>query len=314
MPLFVPAKSSKISRDEVHSILSSKYQNSWFDPYVDVGAGAEHSPYRWNGLTWTSSSGNSYLNERVIGTQATAWHFVAVVNPTAFPPMRALLYFGVDDHTWSPKVPLFGGATNVDISYDDKNCSSRLACRQENLLPGSIMEFDWNSAFWVNTAVAKSVYSEMDRAASIVEAARCSFEDYLSPLVESATEKASALFSAGKYDSGVDTLTDLAVRTSKEATKRWKLLWQQLLVTNADGCIATSNPDQLLCGCTKTSAKFSTAWLDKVVADTGDHYAVPVQCSGYIDPDGHCQEDLKSVYQRNVEKSISKFDVKGVVH
>ncbi len=314
MPLFVPAKISKISRDEIHSILSSKYQNSWFDPNVDVGAGAEHSPYRWNGLTWTSSSGNSYLNERVIGTQATAWHFVAVVNPTAYPPMRALLYFGVDDHTWSPKVPLFGGANNVDISYDDKNCSSRLACRQENVLPGSIMEFDWNSAYWVNTAVAKSVYSEMDRAASIVEAARCEFEDYLAPLVEKTTEKASALFTAGKYDSGVDALTDLAVRTSKEATRRWRLLWQQLLVTNADGCVATSNPDQLLCGCTKTSAKFSTAWLDKVVADTGDHYAVPVQCNGYIDADGHCQEDLKSIYQRNVEKSISKFDINGVIH
>ena len=72
MPLFVRAKPSKISRNEVHTMLSSRFEGSWFDPSLDVGAGAEHSPYRWNGLTWTSSSGTQYLNERVIGTQSSA--------------------------------------------------------------------------------------------------------------------------------------------------------------------------------------------------------------------------------------------------
>ena len=67
MPLFVRAKPSGISRNEVHTILSSKFENSWFDPAVDVGGGAEHSPYRWNGLTWTASDGQQYLNERIVG-------------------------------------------------------------------------------------------------------------------------------------------------------------------------------------------------------------------------------------------------------
>ena len=29
------------------------------------------------------------------------------------------------------------------------------------------------------------------------------------------------------------------------------------------------NPDNLLCGCTKTTAAFTTEWGDKVIADTG---------------------------------------------
>jgi dipeptidase len=111
MPLFVKAKSSKISRDEVHSMLSSRFESSWFDTSLDgkvmlfykfqicifnsnhiiqVGAGAEHNSNRWNGLTWSLADGTQYLNERVVGTQATAWHFVAVVNPKLPPPMRAL--------------------------------------------------------------------------------------------------------------------------------------------------------------------------------------------------------------------------------
>ena len=61
-------------------------------------------------------------------------------------------------------------------------------------------------------------------------------------------------------------------------------LWQQLMVTNADGYVATVDEDNLLCGCTKTAAVFSDDWKYKVIADTGDHYKLPTDCSGYIDP------------------------------
>ena len=239
MPLFVKAKQDKVTRGDVHAMLSSRYEGSWFDTTLDVGAGAENSPYRWNGLTWSSANGTQYLNERIVGTQATAWHFVAVVNPNLPPAMRALSYFGVDDHAWSPKVPLFGGAVAVHRSYDDGNCSARLACRQNLELPGYMMEFDWNAAFWVNTAVAQLVYGTKNRAAPLVAQARCDFENYLSPLVEATYKTAGAFFEAGDADAGVAALTSLALKTTEEATKRWTKLWQNLLVTNADGYVAT---------------------------------------------------------------------------
>lgn len=239
MPLFVRAKPDKVTREEVHVMLSSRFEGSWFDPSVDVGAGAEHNPYRWNGLTWSTADGTQYLNERVVGTQSTAWHFVAVVNPNLPPAMRALLYFGVDDHAWSPKIPLYGGAVAVHRSYDDGNCSARLACRQGLGLPGYMMSFDWDAAFWVNTAVAKMVYAEKDRAESVVAQARCAFEKYLAPLVASVTEEAVSLFESGNADKATALLTSLAMDTSEEATKQWTLLWQRLMVTNADGYTAT---------------------------------------------------------------------------
>ena len=52
MPLFVKPK-KKLTRQDVHAMLSSHYEGSWLDPSSDVGAGAEHSPYRFNGLSWT---------------------------------------------------------------------------------------------------------------------------------------------------------------------------------------------------------------------------------------------------------------------
>jgi len=41
-------------------------------------------------------------------------------------------------------VPLYGGASAVHRSYDDANCSARLACRVANGLPGSMMAFSWD--------------------------------------------------------------------------------------------------------------------------------------------------------------------------
>ena len=113
----------------MHSLLSLHYEDSWLSPYADVGAGAEHSPYRWNGLTWeyegktcvdemwgdvgrymgrcgetppprhTSICAPRYVNERVVGTQYTAWHWVAQLRRGVPKPMGALQWWGADDQT-----------------------------------------------------------------------------------------------------------------------------------------------------------------------------------------------------------------------
>ena len=78
--------------------------------------------------------------------------------------------------------------------------------------------------------------------------------------------------------------------------------------------INAENPNNLLCGCTKTAPVYSSAWTTKVITDTGDHYLFPVPCSGYIDADGHCHEnEMNSLYAKNVAKSIPKLQVRGVV-
>lgn len=320
MPLFVKAKEGGVSRAEAHDMMSSTFQGSWFDPSLDVSAGPEHSPYRWNGLSWTSSTGDSFVNERVVGTQATAWHYVAVVNPKEPAPMRALSWFGVDDHAYAPKVPLFGGAIAVHRSYDDGNCSARVACRQELELPGYMMEFTWDSAFWVNSAVAQLVYAAKDRAAPIVAAARCAFETDLAPQVTATADEARAKFESGDNEGGVAALTALAVASTAEATVRWTALWQQLMVANSDGYSATADPTNLMCGCKKAGASYKTQYLDEVVAETGDHYRLPGEACDYIDPDGHCHhnDELKTsaadpVLAARRAKMIPKLQVAGVM-
>lgn len=314
MPLFVKGKAGGVTRQDTHDMLSSTFQGSWFDTSLDVGSGPEHNTYRWNGLSWQSANGDSYVNERVVGTQATAWHYVAEVNPKEPAPMRALSWFGVDDHAYAPKVPLYGGATSVHRSYDDGNCSARVACRQELGLPGYMMEFSWDSAMWVNSAVAQQVYSAEDRARPIVQAARCAFETEMAPHVTATADEARAQFDSGDNEGGIATLTRLAVRATAAATARWTALWQELMVANVDGYSATVDESNLLCGCHKAAAQFSTDFLEKVIADTGDHYRLPGSDCDYIDPDGHCHhnDELSAPARKNVGKTIPKHLVRGV--
>ncbi|KAH8094197.1 C69 peptidase-like protein [Aureococcus anophagefferens] len=101
MPLWIEP-SRKLGRGDVHALMSSHFEDTWFDPAVDVGA-AEHAPYRWNGLEWALGNA-SYVNERVVGTQYTAWHFVASVAPSdaGVPaPMRAVLCTIVADQVYT---------------------------------------------------------------------------------------------------------------------------------------------------------------------------------------------------------------------
>lgn len=273
MPLFVKPK-AKLTRAQVHSLLSLHYEDSWLSPYADVGAGAEHSPYRWNGLTW-EYEGKTYVNERVVGTQYTAWHWVAQLRRGVPKPMGALQWWGADDHTWAPKIPLHGGASAVHSSYDDADCTARAACRRAHGLQGNVREFSLHSAWWLANLVADQVYAKADRAAPLVRKARAELDAALTAALVDADDKAARAFAAGDAKGALATLTDHAVAAGAAATARWTALWQELLVSFIDGRVTAANPKEPVCECTKESATFSEAWKAKVVADTGDHYLQP---------------------------------------
>jgi len=113
----------------------------------------------------------------------------------------------------------------VDASYDDYNCSARLACRTGAGLPGAMLSFSWNSGYWVNSAVAKLVYGGVDSAKCAVVDAKHAFEAYAEGLLADASPKASSCFSAAASDDGdaskcVAMLDDVATAATKEATAR----------------------------------------------------------------------------------------------
>mmetsp|Transcript_35983 Transcript_35983/g.59609 ORF Transcript_35983/g.59609 Transcript_35983/m.59609 type:complete len:284 (-) Transcript_35983:218-1069(-) len=282
--------------------MAHHFESSWFDPAKDVGAAAEHSPYRWNGLSW-QYRGADYVNERVVGVQATAWHFVATVRNTSVPaPMRAVLWWGTDDHSYSPKIPVHGGAAAVHVSYDDANCTGRAVCREAVSLPGSVTEFTWDSAWWLSNLVADQVYTRKDRAAPVVLRRMALIDAELNAELEKTDAAALAAFAAGQSGLALEVLTTHAVTVGAKASKAWSDLWQQLVVSFIDGRITKLDPADHVSGATKEAASFTDSWKAKVIADTGDKYLVPVSTLSSA-----------HVTKPSSHRAISKLTIKGVV-
>lgn len=297
MPLWLKPN-RKLTRQDIHALMSSHYEASWLDPAVDVGAAAEHTPYRWNGLEW-EYDGQMYVNERPVGTQATGWHYVAVMKDT-YPAMKATLWWGADDHSFSPKIPLHGGATTVHISYDDSFCMGRTRCRLEQGLPGSITAFSASNAWWINNVVADQVYTRYDRAKPLVEDAKKLLDEQLQLSLKIAEEKASAAFARDDDDAAVAILSAHATHAGAEALAAWTQLWHTLLMKFIDGRITKLDPDNHVCGCVKEAPTFSPEWLEKVLVDTGDKYIEY--------PDDESSEALTSS-----RRPIDKLSIKGVL-
>ena len=206
MPLFVRPR-RRLTRDDLHALMSDHFEGTWFDPSNDVGAGAELSPYRWNGLegrTTAQSTSTSASSARTTrrGT------FVATIRPPPMPkPMRAVLHWGADDHSWAPKIPVHGGASRVHPSYDDAECTGRDACRRASGLHGTVTEFSMESAWWINQIVADQVYSRKARAAPLVHRARKELDEKLEASLATADAAARAKFEAGDIEGGKEILT-----------------------------------------------------------------------------------------------------------
>ena len=175
-----------------------------------------------------------------------------------------------------------------------------------------MLKFSWDTAYWTASAVARLVYQDVDRAAPIVREAQKCFDRYVSDAVKEALEF---------YDFTRDEeiLSHLAITTGAEATRRWKELWELLMVTFQDGMTATEDKSNQLCGCKKTSPTYDEKWLAIVANNTGSRYRLPDSSCAWIDPDGHCHSGKPPLLlgSSGVEKDkknvpISKLDIPGV--
>ncbi|CAK9025732.1 Probable dipeptidase B [Durusdinium trenchii] len=144
MPLSIPVK-SKISNVELMSHMRNHYEGTALDSRLDVGAGSSGSPFRVWPLVWKQGNA-SYVHERMVGTPQAGWNFVAQLRGWLPGPMAGLLWFGVDDASFSVHAPFHGGTTRVPQGYADGF--------------GDALHYS-RSAFWAFNTVANFIYPRL---------------------------------------------------------------------------------------------------------------------------------------------------------
>ena len=142
MPLWIRPE-HKLSVKDLQDAMRDHYEGTPLDMSVGAGSGAFNSVYRMTPLIY-KHNGKEYFHERPVATQQTGFSFIAQMR--SFVPTEAggIIWFGLDDATCNVYVPIYSCITEIPKSMSEDN--------------GSILDFSWTSAFWINNWVASMVY------------------------------------------------------------------------------------------------------------------------------------------------------------
>lgn len=247
--------------------------NTKLDMISDVGAGRWKNAFRERPLTWHGpGEGNEamYINERTIGTQQTYWHFV--VNLRNFLPdhIGGVIWFGVDDVTFSPHIPF----------YPYADVPKAIATGT-----GTITKFTFDSMFWLCNLVGNRAYNQWMVVAPIIKEKLKELEDGF--FAEQEEQEAIAL-NASSLEEASEFLSEESTRKTNLALSTWLELWTYLTVVYRDGVKIEANEPgtdhggnimggetgKVTYGTGIGNGEWPDDWKQHIIDETGDHFLV----------------------------------------
>lgn len=262
MPLYVvPEK--KVSLEDMMLSMRDHFEGTPLDMTKDVGAGPYHVPYRWRPMEY-KVDGKTYCMERAIGTQQTAWSFVAQCRDWLPDPVGGLFWFGTDDTNTCVYMPLYCSITEIP----------------EQLTVGDLYHFDMNSNFWMTNWVANQAYVRYDQMISDIRKVQNNLEDkYRGSRAESDAALA-ALADAGFLGELTTVVNRQGAAIAAEATDSYRSLAEFLLVKFLDGNVKRQNEDGSFklnrYGLPASPAQpgYDKKYYENIVKESGDHFLV----------------------------------------
>ncbi|MEA3496281.1 MAG: C69 family dipeptidase [Bacteroidota bacterium] len=220
MPLWIKPD-NKINVQQVMNFMRDHLEGTKFDMTKDIGAGPFEIPYRWRPLTW-EANGKKYCNERATATQQTGFSFVAQARNWLPDPIGGIFWFSVDDANTSVYVPMYCGITRVPETYAQGN--------------GDLLDFNWNSAFWVFNWVSNWTYLRYNYIVKDVKIVQKELEDKFIAFTPAIDMAAKELYKKDRA-LGIEFITDYSVNQGNNTVKRWTELGKFLMVKYIDGNI-----------------------------------------------------------------------------
>ena len=230
MPLFVKAK-APLTVNDTSWLMRTRFTGTWFDERKDVGAGASHAEYRQRPLMWTSN-GTKFVNERTVGVQQNAFHFVA--NPRVEytnTPIGGVIWSGCDDQSLAVRFPAYASSTALPPTWIEGPTQNRTV-------------FKMRSSHWAFNMVANFAYAHWETVLPVVQAkivaTEASFASELAAM--DATAKALLHGPGGSRAKAIEALTAFTVRTGDDLVDEWNAFFGELFVRFSDGFDASAKP------------------------------------------------------------------------
>ena len=187
-----------------------------------AGAGNFNSVYRMTPLIY-KHNGKEYFHERPVATQQTGFSFIAQMRNYIPAEAGGILWFGLDDATCNVYVPIYSTITEVPESMSEDN--------------GSILDFSWTSAFWINNWVASMVYPRYSLLYPEVKKRQEKIELEFRSDVEEADKYVTQLIEEGREKEVSTFLTQFSKTEAEKAINTWRKLGEYLMVKFLDDAI-----------------------------------------------------------------------------
>ncbi len=237
----------KISLEDLFALLRDHYEGTEYDMTKGVDAGPFGSPYRWRPLGWEIDE-TSYVWERPVATQQTAYSFVSQSRSWLPDPIGGINWYGVDDAYTTCFVPFYCCVDNVPEVYK----------------AGDLQEFSWESAWWVFNFVAN--YANLKYSYMIEDIQKVQGElEGIAISSQPAVEKAALELYNTDPDLMARYLTNYCNAHSEYVVKKWIELGESLLTKYNDGYVKDENGRARGVG-------YPEEWLRRVIKERPEQF------------------------------------------
>lgn len=259
MPLWI-VPNRKLSVADVENGMRDHYEGTALAlDTTSIGGGIYEMPYRPTPLTFTVD-GKQYFNERPISTQQTAFTFVSQLRSWLPREIGGVLWFGNDDANMVAYTPVYCGNTIQPACYNTKGADA--------------VTFSSDNAFWLCNMVSNMVYPRYSQLFPELKAVRDSLETSYFANQASIENQAADLYQADKA-AALKLLNNYSNAKADEMLANWKRLATRIIVKYNDMAVKKEKDGKLLQSVTRPG--YPISFGRKLVKETGDWYAVPVE-------------------------------------
>lgn len=259
MPLWI-VPNRKLSVADVENGMRDHYEGTALAlDTTSIGGGIYEMPYRPTPLTFTVD-GKQYFNERPISTQQTAFTFVSQLRSWLPREIGGVLWFGNDDANMVAYTPVYCGNTVQPACYNTKGADA--------------VTFSSDNAFWLCNMVSNMVYPRYSQLFPELKAVRDSLETSYFANQTSIEKQAADLYKTDKA-AALKLLNNYSNSKADEMLVSWKHLATRIIAKYNDMAVKKEKDGKLLQSVTRPG--YPASFGRKLVKETGDWYAVPVE-------------------------------------
>ena len=259
MPLWI-VPNRKLSVADVENGMRDHYEGTALAlDTTSIGGGVYEMPYRPTPLTFTVD-GKQYFNERPISTQQTAFTFVSQLRSWLPREIGGVLWFGNDDANMVAYTPVYCGNTVQPACYNTKGADA--------------VTFSSDNAFWLCNMVSNMVYPRYSQLFPELKAVRDSLETSYFANQTSIEKQAADLYLTDKA-AALKLLNSYSNAKADEMLANWKRLATRIIVKYNDMAVKKEKDGKLLQSVTRPG--YPASFGRKLVKETGDWYAVPIE-------------------------------------